>query len=392
MDQLTKTIYFQPDHVKFLEDLGWPSPGGRTVPVQEGTIASYGPGGYAIYSPVIAIGRLIGLGLLPLIYLARLAGVAAYALIVALAVKRLPLHRWIMVGCALIPEALNQASTVSADGLTIVLTLLLVAVSLRLSLDVSAPRRSLLVEAGVASGLLALGKPPYVVFVLFLLIPLWRYRGKLIAPVASVIGGSALLSVLWITYQRSHSMRLDLPGLFPLQSAKSNYAYRDIHISAQTTYVVHQPLAFVATVWHTFLFQGSAFPLQMFGLLSDYQVPTIIVLLSAVVVGVSCAVPEPVTGFVLPKLERIGLVGLSLIIGLGIMAVVYTNTNALHAPRIDQLTPRYMLPLLPPLLIGVLPSRLRMRSWSPALGAGVGAGSALVLLLVVIGLQGFQFA
>ena len=248
--------------------------------------------------------------------------------------------------------------------------------SLRLSLDVSAPRRSLLVEAGVASGLLALGKPPYVVFVLFLLIPLGAtgeahrsccFCHRRLCTALGVVDHIPTLA--FDATRSSRTLPLEVGEEQLRLSRHPHLCANDLCRASASGIRRHGA--------HTFLFQGSAFPLQMFGLLSDYQVPTIIVLLSAVVVGVSRAVPEPVTGFVLPKLERIGLVGLSLIIGLEIMAVVYTNANALHAPRIDQLTPRYMLPLLPPLLIGVLPSRLRMRSWSPARGAGVGAGSAL---------------
>jgi hypothetical protein len=41
---------------------------------------------------------------------------------------------------------------------------------------------------------------------------------------------------------------------------------------------------------------------------------------------------------------------------LAICAIVYIVANALGAPRIDQLTPRYFLPLAVPVLIGILPN------------------------------------
>jgi len=212
MHDLTIATYVARNQTSFLRSLGEPPPTGHTVFAEDGTFASYGPGAYVVYAASIAVGRAIGLGIVELIYLARFAGVLTYALLFSLAVRRLPLHRWVLVACGLIPEALNQASTVSADGVTMVLSFLVVAEALALALDPGARTRRVLIEVAVASVLLALAKPPYMLFVLLLVIPAWRYRHRLLLPLGAVCAASGVLAGLWLSYEDGHSMRQDLPG------------------------------------------------------------------------------------------------------------------------------------------------------------------------------------
>ena len=360
MSALTQAVYLPPngDKTAFLNFWNQPAPSGPPTFVEIGTIASYGPGGYVVFSPVIALGRIFGASLLVLIYLARFAGVLAFAGLLALSVKRLPVHKWVLVAGGLIPETLNQGSTVTADSLTTGLTFLIVAEALRLSLDSEVRPKKILVESAVAAFCLALAKPPYILFVLMFLIPAWRYRERLLRPLVGIVAGSLLATTAWVSYQRRNSMRLDLKGFWPPYFVtNSQYAYRHIDIAAQTHYVIVHPFSFLAVLWRTFFYQGQAFPKMMLGLLSLYQIPTLLILLVLVILACSCLTFDVPPRFWLPRIDRILLVTLSLMIAVGVCAIVYTSANAFHAPRIDQLTPRYMLALIPPFLIGVLPQR-----------------------------------
>jgi uncharacterized membrane protein len=390
IEAIAAATYTARNHRAFLSYLSEPPPRGGDVFVQEGTIASYGPGGYVAYLPPLALGRVIGLSLIELLYLARFAGVVAYASLLALAVRRLPLHRWVMVSCGLIPETLNQASTVSADGMTTALSFVVVAEALRLSLDRDAATRRILVEATVAAVLLALAKPPYVLFVLLLLVPAWRHRERLLAPLVATVLAALALSVVWLRYQWRHSMSLDLLGSsFVGPELHRQYAYRDVDIAGQSHLVAAHPWAFAQVLWHTAQFQGLAFPEQLLGLLATYQIPAGLVALSALIVVGSCLTPDRPSRPTLPRVDRIALLGVSLLVALVVSAIVYTNANAFGAPRIDQLTPRYFLPVLPPLLIGVLPARWRRLGIPPI----VVAGSVLALWVgVLVALQHFQFS
>jgi len=389
MHDLTVATYNDKDQTAFLRSLSEPPPTGHRVFVEDGTFATYGPGAYVVYAAAIAVGRAIGLGIVELIYLARFAGVLAYALLFALAVRRLPIHRWVLVACGLIPEAVNQASTVSADGMTMVLAFLVVAEALALALDRRARTPRVLVEVALASALLALAKPPYMLFVLLLVIPAWRFRRRLLVPLGAVCAVSAVLAGLWLSYEDHHSMRQDLPGFWLGFPNKYSYAFRDIHIKGQLHFIESNPVNFLHVVLNTFAYKGLAFPDQMFGLMATFQLPVTLVVLSAVIVVAAWFVPDAGAARTLPRLDRTVLLVVTTVIGLGVCALIYAGANAYRAPRIDQLTPRYMLPLLPAWMVGLAPTRWR-GSKVPALA--VAGGLVVLWALTIASLQHFQFA
>jgi uncharacterized membrane protein len=387
ISQLSNTVYLNHDHAAFLRLLRQAPITGKRSFTQEGTVASYGPGAYVAFVPVIAIGRALGLSLAMLDYLARIAGVLAYACLMSLAVRRAPTHRWIFVAAALIPEALNQASTVSADGITMALTAVVIANALRLSVDEDIVSRRLVVESLLAALVLALAKPPYVAFVLLFAIPAWTRRRRLFAPLSALIVGSFAVSALWVGYQRTHSVSLDLPGLTLFSGRHFEYAYRNIDITKQTHFVLTQPWRLPTVIWHTVEYQGLSLPKEMVGLLAQYQIPPLVVLLAVVVLAASCFVPDETPTFRLHATDRLGLLALTAAVGLAICAIVYITANALHAPRIDQLTPRYFLPLVTALLIGLLPNVHDSRiSHGAAAKHFVQFGIVVVLVFTIVGL------
>ena len=69
-ERLVRLSYLGPDLTAFLGDLGQASASGPTEFVSAGNAASYGPGAYIDYSVTIALGRLLGLSTLVLLYLA----------------------------------------------------------------------------------------------------------------------------------------------------------------------------------------------------------------------------------------------------------------------------------------------------------------------------------
>ena len=215
-ERLVRLSYLGPDLTVFLGDLGQASASGPTEFVSAGNAASYGPGAYIDYSVTIALGRLLGLSTLVLLYLARTAGVVTYALLLSLAIRRIPTHPWVLVAVGLLPTALNQASTVSADGMTMALSFLLVAEALRLSLDEGAPRRRILIESALAAAVLALAKPPYYALVVLFAVPAWRYRRQLARPLLAIGVGTLGLAGVWSSYQAAKlafaEQRQDLAG------------------------------------------------------------------------------------------------------------------------------------------------------------------------------------
>jgi uncharacterized membrane protein len=393
-NRIALTTYKGRDKTAFLRYLGDSAPHGPSTFVSTADAASYGPGAYVAYAPAIAIGRALNLSLLSLLYLARFAGVIFYAGVLALAVRRLPIHKWTLLACGLIPAALNQASTVTADGATMVLTFLLVAEAVRLAVDPPLRARGLLIEIGVAAALLALAKPPYVAFVVLLLWPAWKYRATLARPLIGIVAGALVLASLWGFYQSTHSISQANPALWIYGNKTTGYAFHNLAVGRQTKYVVTHPFGFLAVIGRTFAHQGITFPKQLFGQLALYQLGGWLVVLCVAVVlfaGVAANDSDPKH---LPVQFRILLVVVTLGIGLAIFAIGYTNWNAYHAPRIDALPPRYFLPLIPPLLIGLLPSPIRRLSASRlcTYRVLVAVGMAVLLGFALVGLHHYHFS
>ena len=358
--EMARASYADPDHTAFLRLLSAPTPDGPTVFVSLANAASYGPGAYADYVPAIDLGRLFGLSTLGILYLARFAGVAAYAGLLALAVRRLPYHRWVLVAAGLVPTAINQASTVSADGLTLGLSFLVVAEALYLGTAPPKVRQSL-VEVGIAVCLLALAKPPYIVLAGLLLIPAWRQRGRLAASLGGILGVGAVLATAWGSYQGGHSLPQDTPKLF-LDQSSVRYEFHHIDIHHQTQLIVTQPWFFLGALARTLGHAGVGTFTNLFGLMATYQEPWWIVLLAIVTLLSSIAVNESGTLLHLDRASRVWLLVATSVVFLAIYAIAYTNWNAYHSPVINVVPDRYFLPLLPWFLIGIIPSELRIRA------------------------------
>ena len=376
---ITRASFVDPDHTAFLKLLNAPTPDGPTSFVSLANAASYGPGAYAAYVPAIAIGRFFGFSTLAILYLSRFVGVLVYAAIVALAVRRLPVHRWILVAGALLPTALNQASTVSADGLTMALGFLIVAETLFLASRPERVRRSLVTLSG-AVPLLALAKPPYVLFALLLIIPAWRMRGRVALWIGAILGAGTLLAAGWGSYQNSHSLSQDTPKLF-LDETSVRYAFHHIEIHHQTVLILTQPWFFLSVLGRTF-YQGGLATLQdLLGHVATYEEPWWTIIVGIVIVAASVVLNERVRVPRLDRTVRIGLLIGVVVAFLGIYAIAYTNWNAYHAPVIQAVPARYFLPLLPGLLIGVVPSEIRIDAVDARLNPRLWVSGALIVLL-----------
>jgi uncharacterized membrane protein len=353
MLKLGRAVFISRNHTAFTQYVFSGSANGRRVFVNEGTIASYGPGAYVDYVPFIKLGLLLRLPIGLVIYLARIVGATTYALLVGLATKRLPGQKWALVAVALIPAMLTQAATVSADGITNALTLLLIAWFFRLCADRHLTRVQT-AEICVAIVILATAKPPYFLFIIPILYVVARnWSARRLRLVGGVGALSVPLFLLTTEYQRSHSTQLDLPGLLLNQGSVDNYAYRNVDTTAQTRALLHSPWQLLERLYATFQHQGLAFPKQLVGFLSGYQSPGWLVLISIITVFFAVSIGWSVERTGGTPLDGVVMATATVICALAISASVYVLANAVGAPRIDGLTPRYFLPLIPGLILGL---------------------------------------
>ena len=163
--------------------------------------ASFSPLAYLPQAFGVGIARVAGADPLGQIVVGRIANLAAYLGVIALALRLLPAGRLTFLAIAFIPMAIHLAASLSADPLNFALPALLIAWCLRLRADqqvqLTRPVKWFLAALTCALGLL---KPTYLILsAVVALIPAARFgaaRGKWVF-VCACAGAAAVVGLAW---------------------------------------------------------------------------------------------------------------------------------------------------------------------------------------------------
>lgn len=189
--------------------------------------ALYGPVCYLPQAAAFSVGRLFTQSVLALFYLGRLANLLAAAALLALAVRVAPFFRPVFFLVGLLPMAIFQAGSLSADGVTNGVAFALTAWVLRCACGekprVEGSDLALLVLLCV---LLTLTKPGYLLLSgLVLLIPGGRFgsRSRHAAAAMLVVGSAVGSAALWAAAVRERGV-LGSPSAGPAASLRADPA------------------------------------------------------------------------------------------------------------------------------------------------------------------------
>jgi uncharacterized membrane protein len=348
---------------------------------------AYSPVPYLPAALAIRAGRTLGLSTLAMIELARLAQVVAYAAIIGLAVRRIKRRRPVLAVLALAPVALIQVGTVSADPLTTALTLLVVAeASHLLSLPSEEIGIAHLAEVAAVLVALALAKPPYLLVGVFLLLPLWRHRGRVALGLGAAAAAAMGFAVTWNLWAQHHYVPQN--GLVS-KPGTAFYAFHDVVPRDQFGYVRSHPFSFLAAIGRTLAHYPGDLVEGAFTQSPSWQPPRAMVLGAVLlVVFALVASPVPLPGGRPMRLLGLGVAGALFV---SLLFLAYVGWNAVAAPRIDAFQGRYLLPVVAVLAVVVTPPlTARSRTDEGALGA-ILAGSAMLALWVAVGMARFFY-
>jgi uncharacterized membrane protein len=317
-----------------------------------------------------------------MVQLARLTQVLVFALLVTLAVRRIPRRKVVLAICAIAPVAVVQAGTVNADAISIAMTLLVIAEAFRLfSLDTDEIRPAHLVEAGAAVVVLALCKQPYLLVAGFLLLPIWKHRGRAALALFGSLGVAGVVALAWSRWAQDHYVP-------PNNSAfagdkRTSWAFVDVDPSQQFTYVREHPFSFLAAVGRTIEHMPGTLARDMFTQTGTWHAGVILVSVAvAVLVAAVLVDAEPVPGGVRTHVFALLI---ALVLGLALFLFGYAGWNAVGAPRVDEFQGRYLMPVVAMLAIAAVPkvaTRLADARFVPV----VFAGSTLVSIAIAIGI------
>ena len=232
IDNITNQLY-QPLNVnnKFFDNI-----------VSTGAIITYSPVPYLASSFAIALGEILNFSPIILMYLGRLANLFIYLFIIYIAIRVTPIHKWVFLMLALMPVALFQGSSLSADSFTIAISFLVIAIFLKYSFDDN--KKEININAvGILFGLmlmLVLSKQPYLFLIfLFFLIPTHKFGNtrKMFLVFCFLLISTSLISMIWnLTVNKFY-----VPN------------YPNVSIHNQISFLISHPFSFPFTLTNTIL-------------------------------------------------------------------------------------------------------------------------------------------
>ncbi len=232
IDNITNQLY-QPLNVNnnFFDDI-----------VSTGAIITYSPIPYLASSFAIALGEILNFSPIILMYLGRLANLFIYLLVIYIAIRVIPVHKWVFLMLALMPMALFQGASLSADSFTIAISFLVIAIFLNFSFDYSKKEININ-DIGILFVIilmLALSKQTYLFLIfLFFLIPTHKFGStkKMFLIFSFLLLSTSLISIIWNLAVN----KFYVPN------------YPNVSILDQTSFLISHPFSFPITLTNTIL-------------------------------------------------------------------------------------------------------------------------------------------
>jgi len=224
----------------------------------------------------ITIGKAFDASPIALGYLARLANLVAWISIVFVAIKTIPMSKWLMLVVALMPISLFLATSTSADALTYALCFLFIAVVMNLAFGASPLTGQSLLALSALCVLVTVSKIIYIPLILLvLLLPRSKFRSKQrhLAYMALCFGLVFTVTLLWMVAIRD----LHLP-VNPGQTADP---------SGQVSFIIADPFRFLSIVASTIVNHFFYLAWQLIGVLGwlDTHLPKWFYLVSYATIG-----------------------------------------------------------------------------------------------------------
>jgi uncharacterized membrane protein len=219
-----------------------PAPGIPVTAVSITSIITYSPISYLASAFAISVGKLLNFSPIILMYIGRLANLFVWLFFIYMAIRISPVHKWVLLMLALMPMAIFQGASLSADSFTMALSFLVIAIFLKFSFDnniklIKLKDISLLF---LLISLLALSKQTYFFLIfLFFLIPVNKFENfkKTLFIFVLLFITTFGLTLIWNMIVNGYY----LPG------------YPGVSIPGQTSYILLNPLNFSNALINTLL-------------------------------------------------------------------------------------------------------------------------------------------
>jgi len=303
----------------------------------------------AIYSPIPYIPQAVGiffarsLNLSPLLlmYSGRLCNLFIWIFLVYLAIKKIPIGKWLLLILALTPMSIFQASSLSADALVNAISFLLISIILKnaLSDDNKKIDNLNLLLILILSICLSVSKQIYIFLPLIcLIIPIQKFSNKRKFVYFSLIIMISIFIVnfFWINLSKNFIIPLQ-PNVVPTE---------------QIIYMINNPLHFVFIIINTLQIYILPYFNRFIGVLGwlDTPLPDFVYFSYAIIL-ILIALIDNDTQLTLSRSQK-SIVGFIFCLSTGILfAVLYIEWNPVGNQIIEGLQGRNFIPIMPLLLL-----------------------------------------
>ena len=286
------------------------------------------------YFPMVlgfVIGRLLNLGIVPVLYLARFFMWAFYIVVCYRAIRITPVGKMVFTAVCLLPMSLVMSSSISYDALVIVSTMYFIACVLRLRKDASVRN---MIEACVPGFLIGGVKGGGYLLLLVLIFILWdkKEKEKSIKKILALAATALFAFVLF-------NMLIPRVKLYQFGSEGSD--------KLSTMWGITHPLEYINMFITSYLDYADKLIGNMGGTILSWEEFTIdnVVILALMITTLIAAVFEK-DELVLNKRDKIVFI-LVILISVAFTPLMLLSWTDAGSPRVEGLQGRYYLPVLP---------------------------------------------
>ena len=300
--------------------------------------ALYPPVAYAPQAFGILIARVLHQSPIIMMYLGRLMNLAVWILLLAVSIRLIPAKKWAVVFLGLLPVALSQASSLSADVMTLGLFAIFFSYILRtMSSKDRISSKKIVVLLLLVIAMVLCKQVTVVLLPLVLLIPNKTFQSTKYASLLKAI----LITIPIIAY----GVWMYLIRNVDMKSVFSHHQ----NPSEQIKFVIHNPLSFIHTLWNTnFLSTGDSITKSFIGTFGWGDVGLSVLVITIGYIGlflVLVANPTAQASQWLTKKQKALLVAVGLAYWAAVSAALYAYYNPVGSKVIAGLQGRYFWPL-----------------------------------------------
>lgn len=325
----------------------------------------------------ITIGRLLGFNYVACLFLGRLGNLFFFLFAGFYAIRRAPVGKEILFLIALLPITLQQAASMSGDGVMDSLALLLLGASLSLSMAERLDRHAVLdlllaLLCGILVGKAKYGACfPICLPLVLVILCQWKKRREIALCALAVLFASFLFGFLSGMY----TVATEAHVTTALAVGRSYYKVGEL---------IRDPRTLFTLLMNTILRGSDNYWIVMMGASLGWytvQIPTVLIVLF-VPLFFFAMLPDEDTREFLTRQQRIVLF-LTGFFGIGVTAAGMLIGWTMQGEKIiSGLQGRYFLPYLPALLFSFLPKRIRYANGEVPRRAAVFLGIFLETLIV----------